>query len=488
MKKIAIDAATHLPASGPDGARAEDAAWMRLALEEAARAAARGEVPVGAVVVKDGEVIARGCNAPIGAHDPTAHAEIVALRAAAERLGNYRLDGCTLYVTLEPCAMCSGAMLHARLDRVVYGALDAKTGAAGSVVDLFAQPALNHRTRTEGGVLAEECGALLSGFFRSRRSAQRAEARAAHPLRDDALRTPDARFAGLADFPWAPRYLSDLPALAGLRLHYLDEGPRDAPRTWLCVHGGGTWSYLYRHMLPVFLAAGDRVVAPDLVGFGRSDKPKKEAVHTLAWHARVLSELAGRLDLRRTVLVVHGEGGLPGLAAPALDAEAGPERWAGLLAINAWAPPGGGAPLPPGLAAWRKALAARPASALRPGAEAGTCADAAAAYEAPFPDAGYRAALRAGLHWLPADAAADPGADGTLPSVRRFWAAWNGPSAVAVGARDAAWGAAALADARSAAPWPAGAAGAWVWPGAGHRLPESHGAELARRAVEYFRP
>ncbi len=465
--------------------RTHDEACMRIALQEAADAGARGEVPVGAVVVKDGEVIARGGNAPIGGHDPTAHAEIMALRAAAERLGNYRLDGCTLYVTLEPCAMCSGAMLHARLDRVVYGAPDAKTGAAGSVVDLFAQPALNHHTRIEGGVLAQECGAQLSAFFRSRRDDQRARARAAHPLRDDALRTPDERFAGLRDNPWEPRYLSDLPALAGLRMHYLDEGPRDAPRTWLCLHGTSSWSHLYRHMLPVFLAAGDRVVAPDLIGFGRGDKPKKEAVHTLEWHRRTLAELVERLDLRDTVVVAHGEGGLPGMALPTASADVA-ARITGLLAVNAWMPPGAGAPLPAGLAAWRKALAARQAAVLRPGAASGLDAVAAAAAEAPFPDAGYRAALRAGLRWLPADAHSE--AAPIIEGARAFWSDSGRRSAVAVGLRDAAWGAAALADARSAPPWPAGCGDPWTWPDAGHWLPETHGPELARRAVEYFRP
>ena len=119
-----------------------------------------------------------------------------------------------------------------------------------------------------------------------------------HPLREDALRTPDAAFEGLPGYPWAPRYLSDLPALDGLRLHYLDEGPRNAPLTWLCLHGNPAWSYLYRHMLPVFLAAGHRVVAPDLIGFGKSDKPKKDAAHRFTWHRQVLLEFLERLDLR----------------------------------------------------------------------------------------------------------------------------------------------------------------------------------------------
>jgi tRNA(adenine34) deaminase len=146
-----------------------DLAMMQLALDQARVAANAGEVPVGAVLVFEGEVVATGYNRPIGLHDPTAHAEIRALRAASERLGNYRLPGCQLYVTLEPCVMCAGAMMHARLSRVVWGAADPKTGAAGSVLDLFAEGRINHQTRSTGGVLAEECGALLRQFFVARR-------------------------------------------------------------------------------------------------------------------------------------------------------------------------------------------------------------------------------------------------------------------------------------------------------------------------------
>lgn len=149
-----------------------DAILMRQALSQAQNAWALGEVPVGALVVKDDRVIATGFNQPIGTHDPTAHAEIMALRAAAELLGNYRLPGCELFVTLEPCAMCAGAMLHARLARVVFGAPDPKTGASGSVMDLFAQRQLNHHTELVGGVLADQCGALLREFFAERRRAQ----------------------------------------------------------------------------------------------------------------------------------------------------------------------------------------------------------------------------------------------------------------------------------------------------------------------------
>ncbi len=151
--------------------------FMRQALEQARHAWELGEVPVGAVVVKDGVVIARGYNQPIGRHDPTAHAEIVALRAAAEALGNYRLPGCELYVTLEPCVMCSGAMMHARLAKVVYGATDPKTGACGSVLNLFEQEQLNHHTAIAGGVMADECGAMLKSFFAARRAAAAAAKR-----------------------------------------------------------------------------------------------------------------------------------------------------------------------------------------------------------------------------------------------------------------------------------------------------------------------
>ncbi len=146
-----------------------DEDYMRAALEQAHLAGSCGEVPVGAVVVCEGEIIGRGFNQPIGRHDPTAHAEVMALRDAAARLGNYRLPGCELFVTLEPCAMCSGAIMHARIARVVFGARDPKTGVAGSVLDLYAERRLNHHAQISGGVLADACGALLSSFFAARR-------------------------------------------------------------------------------------------------------------------------------------------------------------------------------------------------------------------------------------------------------------------------------------------------------------------------------
>ena len=157
---------------------------MALAQAAAEEARAAGEVPVGAVLVCGDEVIAKGFNHPIGGHDPSAHAEMAALRTAAEKRQNYRLPGCELYVTLEPCLMCAGAIMHARIARVVFGARDPKTGACGSVVDAFANPQLNHHTTVVGCVLEEECGAALRSFFADRRRAAR-EARAAAALNND---------------------------------------------------------------------------------------------------------------------------------------------------------------------------------------------------------------------------------------------------------------------------------------------------------------
>ncbi len=164
-----------------------DRHFMRLAQAAADEARAAGEVPVGAVLVCGDKVIASGFNHPISAHDPSAHAEMAALRAGAQALGNYRLPGCELYVTLEPCLMCAGAIMHARIARVVFGAHDPKTGACGSVVDAFANEQLNHHTNVTGGVLADECGEALRAFFAERRRASREARRAARAQAEEAL-------------------------------------------------------------------------------------------------------------------------------------------------------------------------------------------------------------------------------------------------------------------------------------------------------------
>lgn len=457
--------------AAPDSV-ADDEAAMRLALAEARAATADGEVPVGAVVVKDGRVIARGRNAPIGGHDPTAHAEIAALRAAAQALGNYRLDGCTLYVTLEPCAMCAGAMLHARLSRVVYGAADPRTGAAGSVLDVLGNPHINHQTEVQAGVLAEEGARLLREFFEPRRAN-------ANPLREDALRTADATFENLPDYPWAPHYVSDLPALNGLRLHYLDEGPPAAPLTWLCLHGNPSWSYLYRHMIPVFSAAGHRVVAPDLIGFGKSDKPKKEGAHRFAWHRDVLLQLVQRLDLQRVVLVVQDWGGLLGLTLPVAE----PARYLGVLLMNTLLATGD-TPLPPGFVAWRDMCAKKPGYDIarllargNPQLSAAECA----AYAAPFPNAGHRAATRAFPPLVPEH----PCEEGAALSraAREFWRhRWQGRSLMVIGAADPVLGEGVMRalqhDIRGCPP-------PVVLPHAGHFVPE-HGARIAQDALAHF--
>ena len=456
---------------------AGDVDFMQQALLLAREAAAAGEVPVGAVVIRDGQVIGRGRNAPVGQHDPTAHAEIAALREAAFALGNYRLDGCELFVTLEPCAMCSGAMLHARLRRVVFGAADPKTGAAGSVLDLFGQQKLNHHTHVQGGLLAHECGELLAEFFQARRDHTRTMQR---PLPDDALRTPQVRFDDLPGYSWAPRYVQDLPSLNGWRMHFLDEGPPEAPRTWLCLHGNPAWSYLYRKMIPVFLEAGDRVVVPDMIGFGKSDKPKKDSVHSFSWHRQVLLEFVDRLDLENVVLVVQDWGGLLGLTLP-VDA---PGRYTGLLIMNT-ALGTGDQPLSSGFLAWRAMNTKNPdfdIARLFARGNPRMSAQECAAYSAPFPDRGHRAALRAFPQMVPQAHEADGAA--VSRQARDFWSRdWAGQTLMAVGAQDPVLGPPVM---RSLQRLIRGCPEPIILEQAGHFVPED-GAEIARLAVGYFR-
>lgn len=328
-----------------------DEHWMGLALEQARQAAATGEVPVGAVLVKDNQLVATGRNAPIAGHDPTAHAEIIAMREAARVLGNYRLDGCTLYVTLEPCAMCSGAMLHARLARVVYGAADPRTGAAGSVLNLFDLAQLNHQTDVRGGVQAQACGQLLQDFFRPRRIKP-------EPLREDALRTPPAAFDGWPPLAGEAGRASDWPELAGLHLCWHDTGPNDLRQATLYVHGPEGAAICWADAMEQAVHQGQRALAVDLIGFGRSDKPKKEAFHTPQMHARILHALCTHAGLQRVQLVA-------------------PPRMAGLLAeLQAMTPDRYTiAPAQPGRRIERHLL------------------------DAAYPDKGYRAGPRALSRW-----------------------------------------------------------------------------------------
>ncbi|MEY4883369.1 MAG: tRNA adenosine(34) deaminase TadA [Pseudomonadota bacterium] len=460
-----------------------DSAFMQLALAQAREAMAAGEVPVGAVVVKNGEVIATGRNAPIDGHDPTAHAEIVALRAAAQKLGNYRLDDCELYVTLEPCAMCSGAMLHARLKRVVFGAPDPKTGAAGSVINLFSQVQLNHQTQVQGGVLAGECSALLQDFFRAKRDETRQNS--GTPLREDALRTPEARFSGLPDYPWQPHFVSDLPSLNGLRMHYLDEGPEgpndDSPVTYLCLHGNPAWSYLYRKMIPVFLSAGHRVVAPDLVGFGKSDKPKKDSAHHFLWHRQTLLELVERLDLRNVVLVVQDWGGLLGLTLPL----ASPVRYQGLLVMNTTLATGD-VPLSAGFLGWREMCAKNPefdVARLFARGNPHLSPQECDAYNAPFPDRGHRAALRAFPPMVPEFMDSEGAA--ISREARSFWSdRWQGQCLMATGLQDPVLGLPVMLSLQKLI---RGCPPPLELPQAGHFVQE-HGEAIAKAAVTHFTP
>lgn len=282
----------------------QDTGFMRLALAQAQAAHEAGEIPVGAVVVKDGRVLGVGRNMPIGTHDPSAHAEIIALRAAARVLGNYRMEGCELYVTLEPCAMCAGALLHARLKRVIYGATDPKTGAAGSVLNLFAYQQLNHHTQVSAGVLADECSNTLRTFFQLRRQAHASQAQI---LMEDALRTPQSVFVGMQDYPFVSHFFRDAENLHGWRMHYLDEGPVDAMHTVLCLHDVPGWSYRFRALIPALSAKGIRVLSPDLIGFGISDKPKKVVAHTPYLHLHSLQRLLMSLGAPKVLVLAEGK-------------------------------------------------------------------------------------------------------------------------------------------------------------------------------------
>jgi tRNA(adenine34) deaminase len=455
-----------------------DIQWMQEAIELAKQAGDAGEVPVGAVVVCNGQVIGRGRNSQVGLHDPSAHAEVMALRDASKNLGNYRLENCSLYVTLEPCTMCAGAILNARLGKVVWGAPEPKTGAAGSVINVFAQPALNHQTVNQGHVLADQCSLPLQNFFKQQRLANKTQA-AATRLRDDALRTPDSAFAGIPGYPWAPNYISDLQSLNGLRMHYLDEGPADAEVTWLCLHGNPAWSYLYRRMIPVFVAAGHRVIAPDMPGFGKSDKPKKDSAHTFEWHRNVLLEFVEALDLKGIQLVVQDWGGILGLTLPM----AKPWRYQSLLVMNTMLATGE-QPLSEGFLAWKQMCADKPlfdVGKLFARGNPQMSADECAAYNAPFPDAGHRAALRAFPPMVPS-AVDSPGAALSRQAAAFWMEQWQGRSLMFIGQQDPVLGEPVMRELHQRIRH---CPTSVLLPQAGHFVQE-HGREIALQAVRTF--
>ena len=461
-----------------------DLLWMQAAIELAKEAGQSGEVPVGAVVVRDGILVGRGRNGPVGTTDPTAHAEIMALRDAAKTIGNFRLENCTLYVTLEPCTMCAGAILNSRISRLVFGAAEPRTGAAGSVLDVFSNQDINHQTEVTGGVFAHECRQLLQQFFKPKRVNM-------NPLREDALRPPDEWFEGIPDYPWTAHYVSDLPSLKGLRLHYLDEGHRELLNegqdslnrqqiTYVCLHGNPAWSYLYRKMIPTFTAHGHRVVAPDLIGFGKSDKFKKASQHSFEFHRQVLLDFIERLDLKRIVLVVQDWGGILGLTLPMDMAH----RFAGLLVMNT-ALATGTQPLSNGFLSWREWCQANPdfdvAKLFARGNKHMSDAETQA-YNSPFKDRGHRTALHAFPPMVP-EFENSPGAETSRQALLFCRDQWQGQTMMAIGLQDPVLGEPVMRELHQnikGCPEPI------LLPQAGHFVQE-HGQSIAESAVQYFK-
>lgn len=261
----------------------------------------------------------------------------------------------------------------------------------------------------------------------------------------ESLRTDDRRFANLPGFNFAPHYIEGLPGYEGLRIHYLDEGPQAADETFLCLHGQPTWSYLYRKMIPVFTAAGCRVIAPDLIGFGRSDKPVDETAYTFSFHRNMMLAFVRALDLRNVTLVCQDWGGILGLTVPPEM----PERFARLLVMNTAIPVG--EPVSEGFDRWRAFNRSQPdldIAALMERAQPGMSKEEAAAYAAPFPDQRYKAGVRR----FPELVMTNPGMEGILEArlARDFWRnEWNGQSFMAVGMTDPVLGPAVMADLRS---------------------------------------
>lgn len=279
---------------------------MRLALEQACLAEQLGEIPVGAVVVREGQVVGAGHNQTLFHCDPTAHAEVVALRAAAQTLGNHRLDGCTLYVTLEPCAMCMGAIFHSRIATVYFGAADPKTGACGSVLDLPAERRINHHCQVHGGVLQAPCAQHLSHYFARLRFNKR---QLRSPVREDALRLPHTALSAYMESVQSLPF-DDIRAAQGLRVQVWQNAaaPHHPARLLLCLHGAMSWSALYRGLLTAPQDGATIVWAVDLPGHGGSDKTKKGREFDTAFQCEVLEELLQRTSAPLVHVVAQDTG------------------------------------------------------------------------------------------------------------------------------------------------------------------------------------
>ncbi|MEY4670515.1 MAG: alpha/beta fold hydrolase [Sphingomonadaceae bacterium] len=294
----------------------------------------------------------------------------------------------------------------------------------------------------------------------------------------DVLRTDDSYFVGLPGYPFAPNYVEDLPGYEGMRVHYLDEGPSDAEVTFLCLHGQPAWSYLYRKMIPVFASAGHRVIAPDLLGFGRSDKPADEAIYTFDFHRGMLCALLQALDLQSVVLVCQDWGGILGLTIP----PAMPERFTRLLVMNTTIPLG--EPVSDGFDRWRAFNRSRPdldIAGLFQRSQPDLSSDEAAAYAAPFPDARYKAGVRR----FPELVMTDPGMPGIAEAKRavQFWnTEWSGPTFMAVGMADPVLGPDVMARLRTQI---RGCPAPLEVPDGGHFVQEK-GDRIARAALSAF--
>jgi haloalkane dehalogenase len=292
------------------------------------------------------------------------------------------------------------------------------------------------------------------------------------------LRTPDERFANLPDWPFVPHYVDDLPGYEGLRAHYIDEGPRDARQTFLCIHGEPSWAYLYRKMIPVFLESGARIVAPDFFGFGRSDKPEDDATYTVPFHRNSLIALIERLELDRLTLVVQDWGGLIGLTLPL----AFPDRIERLLIMNTAF--GTGANPGPGFMAWRQYAASTPdmpvGELFRRGKPDMSDAEVAA-YDAPFPDARFKAGVRRFPQLVPIADDGDPFI-ALSKQARDWWRGFAGPVFMAVGMQDPVLGPPVMQAMRANFP----TCGPFMEIAEGGHFVQEHGEDIARAALAAF--